>query len=110
MEKDMDVQNNLLLENSKVMVVAACWSTLENIEAFSVFPEILSVDTTYSTNKKERPLVIAPGKDTTGRKFSAFWCFVPSAERLLKFAFGHIIPSLLGHKNIRRLKLCNTDG
>jgi hypothetical protein len=38
MEKDVDVRNNLLLEKSKAMVLAACWSTLEDIETFSLFP------------------------------------------------------------------------
>jgi hypothetical protein len=58
MEKDVDVRKNLLLENSHAMVLAACWSTLEDIETFSLFPEILSVDTTFSTNKEKLPLLM----------------------------------------------------
>jgi hypothetical protein len=38
MEKAVDIRNNLLMENSQAMVLAACWSTLEDIETFSLFP------------------------------------------------------------------------
>jgi hypothetical protein len=37
MEKDVDVRKNLLLENSHDMVLAACWSTLEDIELWALF-------------------------------------------------------------------------
>jgi hypothetical protein len=69
MEKAVDVRKNLLLEKSQAMVLAACWSTLEDIETFSLFPEILSVDTTFSTNKEKRPLLIGAGKDNNRRNF-----------------------------------------
>jgi hypothetical protein len=78
MEKDVDVRNNIILENSHAVVLAACWSTLEYIETFSLFPEILSVDTTFSTNKEKRPLLIGAGKDNNRRRFSTFQCFLPS--------------------------------
>jgi hypothetical protein len=45
MENAVDVRKNLLLENSQAIFVAVYWSTLEDIETFSLFPEILSVDT-----------------------------------------------------------------
>jgi hypothetical protein len=81
MEKAVDVRNNRLLENSQAMVLAACWSTLEDIETFSLFPEILSVDTAFSTNKEKCPLLIGAGKDTNRRNFSAFRCSLPSVQR-----------------------------
>jgi hypothetical protein len=40
MEKAVDLRKNLLLENPQAMVLAACWSTLEDIETFYLFPEI----------------------------------------------------------------------
>jgi hypothetical protein len=100
MEKDVDVRKNLLLEKSQAVVLAACRSTLEDIETFSLFPEILSVDTTFSTNKEKRLLLIGAGKDNNRHNFSAFLHFLPSEQRLIfKFAFGHnMIPSLLGQK------------
>jgi hypothetical protein len=39
MEKAVDVRKNLLLKNSQAMVLAACWSALEDIETFSLFPK-----------------------------------------------------------------------
>jgi hypothetical protein len=111
MEKAVDVTNNLLLENSQSVVLAACWSTLENIDNFSLFPEILSVDTIFSTNKEKRPLLIGAGKDNNRRNFSDFYVSYPSEQRwVLKFAFGHMIPSLLRQKNMRRVQQVNTDG
>jgi hypothetical protein len=93
----VDVSNNLLLENSQVMVLAACWSTLDDIDTFSLFPEIASVDITFSTNKEKRPLIIGSGKDNNIRNVSAYQCFLPSEQRwLFKFTVGHVIPSLLG--------------
>jgi hypothetical protein len=110
MEKAVDVRKNLLLENSQAMVLAACWSTLEDIGTFSLFPEILSVDTTFSTNKEKCPFPTGAGKDTNMRNLSAFQCFLPSEQRWLsKFAFGDTIHSLLGQKNIRRVQQVNTD-
>jgi hypothetical protein len=39
MEKAVDVKKNLLLNTSKAMVLAACWSTLEDIETdFALLP------------------------------------------------------------------------
>jgi hypothetical protein len=72
MDKDVGVRKNLLLENSQAMVLVACWSTLEDIDTFSLFPEISSVDTTFSTNKEKGPLLIGSGKDSNRRNFSAF--------------------------------------
>jgi hypothetical protein len=81
MEKAVDVRKNLLLENSQDMVLAACWNALEDIETFSLFPEISSVGTTYSRNKEKRPILIGAGKYNNRRNFSAFLCFLPSEQR-----------------------------
>jgi hypothetical protein len=111
MDKAVDVRKNLLLENSQAMVLAACWSTLEDIETFSLFPEILCVDTTFSTNKDRLPRLIGAGKDNNRRTFSAFPCFLPSEQIcVFKFSFGHMIPYLLGEKTVRRVQQVNTDG
>jgi hypothetical protein len=72
MEKYVDLIKNLLLENSQAMVLAACWSTFEDIETFSLVPEILSMDTIFSTNKEKRPLLIEAGKENNRRNFLAF--------------------------------------
>jgi hypothetical protein len=40
MEKAVDVRKNLRLEHSQAMVLTVCWSTLDDIETFSLFPEI----------------------------------------------------------------------
>jgi hypothetical protein len=111
MEKALDVIKNLLLENSQAMVLAACWITLDDIGTFSLFPEIVSVDTIFSTNKEKRPLLIGSGKENNRRTFSAFRCFLPYEQRwVFKFAFGRVIPSLLGEKNVRTGQQVNTDG
>jgi hypothetical protein len=81
MEKAVDVRKNLLLENSQAIVLAACWSTLEDIETFSLFSEILSADTIFSTNKEKLPLLIGAGKDNNRREFSAFLCLLTSEQR-----------------------------
>jgi hypothetical protein len=87
---------------------------LEDIDIFSLFPEILnSVDTTtFSTKKDKLPLLIGAGKDSNKRNFSAFRCFLPSEQRwVFKFDFGHnMIPSLLGQKHIIKFQQVNTDG
>jgi hypothetical protein len=72
MEIAVDLRKNLLLENSQSMDLDACWSTVEDIETFSLSPEILSsVDTTLSTNKEKLPLPIGAGKDKNRPNFSA---------------------------------------
>jgi hypothetical protein len=50
MGEAVDVRENILLKKSQAMVLAACWRTLEDIETFSLFPSILSVDTTIEFN------------------------------------------------------------
>jgi hypothetical protein len=74
MEKDVDARNNRLLENSQATVLDACWSTFEDIETFYLFPEILSVDATFSTNKEKRPLcsLLKLGRTTIGVTFQHF--------------------------------------
>jgi hypothetical protein len=45
------------------------------------------------------------------RNFSAFRCFLPSEQRwVFKFAFGHMLPSLLEEKTVRIVQQVNTDG
>jgi hypothetical protein len=70
------------------------------------------MDTIFLTNKEKHPLLIGAGKDNNRRNFSAFRCFLPSDEQrwVFKFACGHMIPSVLGQKNIRRFQQVNTDG
>jgi hypothetical protein len=110
-EKAVDLRKNILLENSQAMVLAACWSTLEDIEIFSLFPEILSGDTTFSTNKEKRPLLIGAGKDNNMRNFSDYRYFLPSEQRwVFKFDFGRMISSLLGQQHIIRVQQVNNDG
>jgi hypothetical protein len=81
------------------LVLAACWNILEDIETLSLFPEKLSVDTKFSTNKEKRPLLIGAGKDNNRRNFSVFRCFLSSEQRcVFKFDFGYMIPFMLGQK------------
>jgi hypothetical protein len=69
------------------------------------------VDTTFSTTKEKRPLLIGAGKDNNRRNFSAFRCFLPSEQRwVFKFSFGRMIRSLLEEKTVRRVQKVNTDG
>jgi hypothetical protein len=73
MEKTVGVRKNLLLEKSQAMVLAAYWSTLEDIEMFSLFTEILNVDTIFSTNKeKHLMLVLELGRTTICVIFQCF--------------------------------------
>ena len=74
-------------------------------------PDQLSVDTTSSTNKECRPLIIIGGIDSNRRNFSGGHALVPNESKwaflfFFKFALGF----LYGDDVIKRIQQISTDG
>jgi hypothetical protein len=53
-------------------VLAVCWSTLEDVENLSLFPEILSVNTTFSKTRRNVRSLLELGWTTIGVTFQLF--------------------------------------
>jgi hypothetical protein len=58
------VKSAMKLDDSEAMLLFVAWGSDEDLRYITMFPEVLSIDTTYGTNREKRPL-LAP--TTTGK-------------------------------------------
>jgi hypothetical protein len=71
-EKAVDLRKNILLEYSQAMLLAARWSTLEDIETFSLFPEILVWTLYFQQRRRNIHSLLELGRTTIGVTFQHF--------------------------------------
>jgi hypothetical protein len=60
------------------MLLFVAWGSDEYLRYITVFPEVLSIDTTYGTNREKRPLLVFAGTDNNSKNFTALRAFLPS--------------------------------
>jgi hypothetical protein len=75
-----------------------------------MFPEVLSSDTIYRTNREKRPLLVFAGTDHNRENFTAMCAFLPSeCEWVFHYVFGVAIPTLIGTDTVEHISQINTD-
>jgi hypothetical protein len=52
------------IDDSGAMLLFVAWGSDEDLRYITMFPEVLSIDTTYGTNREKRPLLALT---TTGK-------------------------------------------
>jgi hypothetical protein len=61
---DYLVKSTMTLDDSDEMLSFVTWGSDEDLRHIIMFPEVLSIDTTYGTNRENRPLLVFAGKLT----------------------------------------------
>jgi hypothetical protein len=72
------VKSAMELDDSDAMLLFVAWGSDEDLRHITMFPEVLSINTTYGTNREKRPLLVFAGTDNNRKNFTAMRAFLPS--------------------------------
>jgi hypothetical protein len=82
------VKSAMKLVDSEAMLLFAAWGSDEDLRYIIMFPEGLSIDATYGTNREKRPLLVFSGTDNNRKNFTALRAFLPSeCEWVFRYVF-----------------------
>jgi MULE transposase domain/SWIM zinc finger len=93
------------------VMLAFAWILPFELKQFRLFPFVLHVDGTKCTNKEQRVLFTASGRDSTGKQFLVFRALIPNeCAWMFQWLFGNVMPNLIGIDVLRRVRIVLTDG
>jgi hypothetical protein len=72
------VKSTMKLDDSDAMFLFVAWGSGEYLRYIAMFPEFLSIDTTYGTNREKRPLLVFSVTDNNITNFTAMHALLPS--------------------------------
>jgi hypothetical protein len=72
------VKSAMKLDDSEAMLLFVSWGSDEYLRCITMFPKMVSIDTTYGTNREKRPLLVFDGTDNKRKNFTALRAFLPS--------------------------------
>jgi hypothetical protein len=90
------------LDDSEAMLLFVAWGSDEDLRYITMFPEVLSIDTTYGTKREKRPLLVFAGTDNNKKNFTALRAFLPSE---CEWVFRYLYEA-----TVERIYQINTDG
>jgi len=112
-DKMEKIRENLEVKNGKgVKVLLACaWSTDEELVTWSLFPETVSMDTTFKTNNEKRALFTVTCLDNNRKALHVMSIFVPSEQKwVFHYIFNYVMPKMVGMETINKCEVALTDG
>jgi hypothetical protein len=71
-------ESAMALDDSEATLLCVDWVSDEDLRHITMFPEVLSIDTSYRTNREKRPLLVFAGTDHNRKNFTAIRAFLPS--------------------------------
>jgi hypothetical protein len=105
------VKSAMKLDDSDAMLLFVAWGSDEDLRYITIFPEVLSIDTTYETNREKIPLLVFAGTYNNRKNFTVLHAFLPSeCEWVFRYVFEVAISSLIGEATVERIDQINTDG
>jgi hypothetical protein len=72
------VKSVMTLDDSEAMLLFMAWGIDEDLIYITMSPEVISIDTTYGTNREKIPLLVFAGTDHNRKHFTALHAFLPS--------------------------------
>ena len=81
--KDIMVRekNQMFDKNGDLKVLLACgWARNDDLAVLRRFPEVLNMDSTFKTNREDRPLFNIVVKDANNKLRTVFRCILPSEK------------------------------
>jgi hypothetical protein len=99
------------LQVGQRILLAVAWCRLDERRLFELFPEVLMMDVTFSTNREGRPLATTCAFDQNMTTFVPMRAFLPSqCQWVFQWILEKAMPALLGRGPLRRMQLFLTDG
>ena len=102
----------LSVSDSQAMLLAVIWITDEDKRVFSLYPEVMFVDTTFGTNNEKRPLFKIAACDANNKNFTVLNGYLPSVRQwVFHFVELYIVPLLIGPSVLKRNNhyICDDD-
>jgi hypothetical protein len=72
------IREAMTLDDGKTVLLFVAWVTYDDLKVTTMFPEVISFDTTYGTNVERRPLCVGAGTCNNRVNSTVFRAFVPS--------------------------------
>jgi hypothetical protein len=105
------VKSAVKMDDSAVILLFVAWGSDEDLRYITMFPEFLSIDTTYGMNREKRPLLVFAGTDKNRKNFTKVHAFLPSeCVWVFQYVFEVAIPSLIDEATVDRINQINTYG
>jgi hypothetical protein len=105
------VKSVMTLDDSDAMLLFFAWGSDEYLTHITMFPEVLSIDAIYGTNRENRPLLVSDGTDYNRKNITAMRAFLPSeCEWVFRYVFEVAIPTLIREATVEHISQINTDG
>jgi hypothetical protein len=91
--------------------IGVAWMLTEERRQFLLFPYVVQVDATSSTNKEGRPLLTVTIRDSRGKMITVLRVFLPNEQAwVFRWLFQIVFPHFLGQDCISRIQVIVTDG
>jgi hypothetical protein len=105
------IREAMTLDNGKTLLLFVAWVTYDDLKFTTMFPEVISFNTTYGINVERRPLCVGAGTCNNRMIFPVFHAFMPSeCEWVWMYCYEVALPALLGKEVVSQIKHINTDG
>ena len=99
------------VDDCQDLLLAYAWVLPEERRQFELYPFVVHIDGTNSTNKESRPLVTVTGRDALGNQFTVLRSFIPNNQAwVFKWLFQTVFPTLLGKDVLTNIVVFVTDG
>ncbi len=93
------------------ILLACAWARDDERRLFELYPEVLSVDVTFGTNREGRPLGTSCSFDQNMKTFTPVRAFLPSeCGWVFRWLFETAVPALIPESTRNRIQLVLTDG
>ena len=87
------------------------WTILSEKVMFSLFPNIVYVDTTMDTNSEGRSLLSLVGKETCSKTFKILRVLLPNQQLwVFRWIFCVLLPKVYSNDLLSQIKIIVTDG
>ena len=67
-------------QSNQFLMMGIAWVIPKERQLFLLFPEVITVDTTASTNNELTPLLVIFAKDSNGKMFKVLKAFLPNKQ------------------------------
>jgi hypothetical protein len=105
------VRSAMTLDDSDTMLLVVAWGSDADLKHITMFPGVLSIDTTHGKGREKRPLLEFAGTDHNRKNFTVMRAFLPSeceCEWVFRYVFEVAIPTLIGEATVQRINQINT--
>ena len=106
-----ETRSGLNVGDDQDLMIAIAWVLPLERQYLSLYPEVIFVDCIADTNKDNRPLLTATGKDANGKMFTFFRAFLPNERGwVFRWIFSHVFTLIFDEDILSKVKLVVTDG